>query len=144
MTNKTNNIIPTLQKVKEYIPSDEVEEEINYWNAYLHQIELKLDAKNYYNNIKHFDIIKLNKINIDLNDLFNEIYTFYVYKENNSVIKYYNDIKTICDNHMTELKELLVMNYLINIEYDFYHKYSILGKYDTIKYMLEYLNKLYK
>lgn len=138
------DIVPDIQYVKEYLPLEDIKEELQYWHNYLAEIEtlynkslLELRHENKVN------LLDLDNVNIKLCNLYSEIHSYYINKQNKNVVKYYNDVDKLYNDHIMDIKELLVMNYLISIEFDYYHKYSLSGKLDTIKNLLTYLYSIY-
>ena len=93
--NEEQHLLPSLLQVQEFIPSDDIKKELQYWNHYLNQTKFKYDEfllllKN--NEYSKLNLTLLYKINKNCNDLYNEIYTFYCNTQNKNIIKYFNDI----------------------------------------------------
>ena len=115
------HLLPSLETVAEYIPLDtptNLEEKTNYnlikWKEYLNNIITKYDnillKLHNENKINLHDIDIVNK---HLNNLFDNINTYYTNHDFNNIISHYNNVDYLYNNHLLNLKELLLLHYTV-------------------------------
>ena len=143
------HLMATLEELQKHIPEIDnmeftIDDQIRTWNSVI--MAIRHNFKDFITDLKEkkdANLTFLEGIDRQCNDLFREIIEYFSDRQRNNCIKYYYNVEKLFNEHLKELKELCLLNYLINDEYDFYHQLSITGKLNELIDIINNMNDIY-
>lgn len=141
------NLLPDLKFIEKCIKEKNVKckDKLKYYYQLFKDQQMKYDIITEENNelqplkISEFSV----EISNELNNIFLKIYRIYNEKQWYNIIRDYDKPDTLYTDHHKEIQECFIYLHMSKIRYDFYNKYPLCYKLDTLTKLFNHINKVY-